>query len=151
VSILIVRPPVELGDVLIPRLIDQDDQVRVIETSAQEADHWRALGAHIASAPDIDDDLIDRAAQNVRTIVLFDPDVLEVTLEGAVTARVSRVILCCPTVSRQSMTSLEKSGLEYVVVETGRWRKPPVRVIAEAIDAADDLAGHPKLVVRPRG
>jgi hypothetical protein len=153
-AILLVGPPLEVGQVLIARLVAQDDEVRVVEDDATKADIWKQLGAHVALG-EWDEDLVERAAQNVRTLVLFDgspgiePWLLEQLVTGARLARVDRVIWCAPSARRDDIAVLERSELEYMVLVTGGAkgflrRSPQVAPedLARAIDAADDLAGE---------
>ncbi len=60
----------------------------MIEADEPAADRWRSLGAHVASGPQWDADLVERAAQNVRTIVVGDrhdrdpTELMEALVEG---------------------------------------------------------------------
>jgi len=147
-SILLIGDPGPLGEVLVRRLISQGDEVRAIATdSAGEglADH----GVHIARGPDLDADLVERAAQNVRTIVNFDVSTLTPVIEGARSARVDRIVVCADTVNDDAREQLRGSALEYVVLvppRKGLFRKGvPDDALAEAIDAADDMSGKLRL------
>ena len=145
-SILLIGDPGSLGEVLVRRLIAQGDEVRAIATDVG-SDELAGFGVHIARGPDLDADLVERAAQNVRTIVSFDPgdDVMEPVVEGARAARVERVVVCAKTVPPATGERLRTSELDYVVLQTprrGAFRRGlSDEVIAEAIDAADDIAG----------
>jgi uncharacterized protein YbjT (DUF2867 family) len=156
VSVLLIGPAPELGTALIRRLIAQDDEVRVIEADEKVAARWRSLGAHVASGDITDSDLIERAAHGVRTLVLFDGEAAAVdpVVEGASLARVDRLVLCSSGLSSAAMGSIRGSGIDYVVLRTGSTRRRfwggrnqalSSEDIAEAVDAADDLAGKPKL------
>jgi nucleoside-diphosphate-sugar epimerase len=145
-SILLIGDPGSVGEILVRRLIAQGDEVRAIATDADSGD-LSGHGVHIARGPDLDADLVERAAQNVRTLISFDPsnEVMEPVVEGARAARVERVIVCAAAVSPSARERLRTSELDYVVLEAprrGRLRKGlSDEELAEAIDAADDVAG----------
>ncbi|MDQ3953665.1 MAG: SDR family oxidoreductase [Actinomycetota bacterium] len=128
---------------LVRRLLEQGDQVRAIV--APGADPAPYEGAHVAAGDPGDDDLVERAAQGARTIVLgdFGAAVRTAALEGAARAGVERAVLLgeAPDVPL---------GMSWVALVTprSRWRRrgPGPEDLAEAIDAADDLAGEPRLV-----
>ena len=61
-AVLLIGIDVELGTALIQRLRAQGDEVRVLEEQSPAAARWRSLGAHVASGPESDADLIERAA-----------------------------------------------------------------------------------------
>ena len=149
-SILLVNGTSALGEAIARRLLSQDDEVRVI---AEEADSsvLREMGVHLARGEWWDADLVERAAQNVRTIVYLDPQTgpLDGVLDGARAAGVERLVLCgvIPREVRELMRSLP---YDHVMLETGRKRGflrsvLPAGAVAEAVDAADDLAGNPRL------
>lgn len=147
-SILLIGDPGSLGEALVRRLISQGDEVRAIATDA-DGDELAGHGVHIARGSDLDADLVERAAQNVRTIVVFDDSTLEPVIEGARAARVERVVLCSDGISDEAREWLRASSLEYVVLK--RPRKGLLRrgvsdeALAEAIDAADDMSGKLRL------
>ena len=145
-SILLIGDPGSVGEVLVRRLIAQGDEVRAIATDPRAGD-LAGFGVHIARGPDLDADLVERAAQNVRTIVSFDPgdDVMEPIVEGARAARVERVVVCAKAIPSTTGERLRASDLDYVLLQAPRrtgFRKTfSDEAIAEAIDAADDIAG----------
>ena len=147
-SILLIGDPGSLGEVLVRRLISQGDEVRAIATEGSEGE-LAGHGVHIARGPDLDADLVERAAQNVRTIVTFDTSVLEPVIAGAQAARVERIVLCATSVPEADRASLRASGTEYVILQLprkGLLRKGvPDDAVAEAIDAADDMSGKLRL------
>jgi len=147
-SILLIGDPGGLGEVLVRRLIAQGDEVRAIATDADVGD-LAGHGVHIARGPDLDADLVERAAQNVRTIVSFDGEILPPVIEGARAARVERIVLCAPSVAEGVRQQLRASELEYVVLEPPRKglfrRGVSDEALAEAIDAADDMSGRLRL------
>ncbi|MFN2488974.1 MAG: hypothetical protein ABR529_04420 [Actinomycetota bacterium] len=144
-------------EVLIARLIDQSDEVRIVETERDAAARWRALGAHVAVGSPVDADLIERAAQYARTIVVIDDGVnaLEATVSAAIEGGLLassgvRLVVCAGTIAASIAATIERSGLSYVLLRTGagaarRRRRISRTAIAAAIDAADDLAGEPRL------
>jgi hypothetical protein len=146
VSVLLVAPPQAIGEALVERLIGAGDQVRVIELEREREARWRELGAFVAPTTSIDGDLVERAGHGARTIVVFDPDLLEAVVDGAQAAGVGRIVVCSRRVRDKSLRAVDSSGLGYVAITTGRLGPGP-DVVAEAIDAADDLPGEPRLEV----
>jgi hypothetical protein len=68
-------------------------------------------------------------------------------IEGARAARIERLVSVTQRLTPQAKSELVASGLSYVLL---LWRKRALRQIsskdiAEAVDAADDLAGDVKL------
>jgi hypothetical protein len=158
VSILLVGLDEDLMPALIRRLIEQGDEVRVLDNSERMSDRWRSLGAHVASGPLWDADLIERAAQNVRTIVVGNrhdrepAELMEALVDGGVLASPSMRIVVVGDVAPRALASLRDSKLEYVILGSverrgllGRRSRVPPERLAEAVDAADDLAGGPRL------
>jgi hypothetical protein len=158
VSVLLVGLDAELARTLTRRLISQDDEVRVIATPGDDAEALRSLGAHVARGQTLDADLVERAAQNVRSIVVgeVDPETMSEILEGARFARVERVILCSEDPQRSSVELLREASIQYVVLnyrKPGRFRRRDTHTddyVALAIDTADDLAGEPRLELNLR-
>lgn len=145
-SILLVGLDREVALATTRRLVDQGDQVRVLANEGG-ADYETA-GAHVARGDPTDDDLVERAAQGVRTLVVgaLPPATLGSVLEGVRRAGVGRVVHCVQVGDDLP----ELSAASTIVLRVPRRRRvgrglEPVRV-AEAIDAADDLAGDPSLV-----
>jgi hypothetical protein len=159
VSILLIGLSEELTEELVKRLVNEGDEVRVLEDSDDNAESWRMLGAHIAHGPRWDADLIERAAQNVRTIVvgehhIHDPTELmdEVVTGGGFASKDMRIVLVGDDLEVPGLRRLRESSLAYVAMGVatkrsllGRRRVPEPATLAEAIDAADDLAGEPRL------
>ncbi len=143
----------ELARTLTRRLISQDDEVRVIAMPGEDAESLRNLGAHVARGQTLDADLVERAAQNVRSIVIgaVEPETMSEILEGARFARVERVIVCSDQPQRAAVDLLREASIQYVVLtyrKPGRLRRRNSRTddyVALAIDTADDLAGEPRL------
>ena len=148
-SILLVGADGDVGEAVVARLVQQGDEVRVIETDERASDRWRALGAHVARGAADDADLVERAAQNVRTVVVLGEIDVRPVVQGAAAAGVDRLVLTRPA---GDATDVADCGLDYVVLVVPRTRLVRRRAVAagalaEAIDAADDLAGNPKIVV----
>jgi nucleotide-binding universal stress UspA family protein len=157
-SILLVGLAEDLMPPLIRRLTEQGDEVRVLEADETASDRWRSLGAHVASGPQWDADLIERAAQNVRTIVVGDRhdrdpvELMDAVIEGGGLASREMRLVVVGEPQPRALDALRASKLDFVVLgSAGRrgllGRRPslaPER-LAEAVDAADDLAGGPRL------
>ena len=157
-SILLIGLDKDVMPALISRLTAQGDEVRVLEADEGASDRWRSLGAHIATGPQWDADLIERAAQNVRTIVVGehhdrDPvELMDALVEGGGFASGEMRLVVVGELPPRALSALRGSKLEYVILgSTMRrgllGRKPTVipEQLAEAVDAADDLAGSPRL------
>jgi uncharacterized protein YbjT (DUF2867 family) len=156
-SLLLMGLEPGLGEPLITRLISQDDEVRVIEADPVRGAHWKELGAYVARGEAGDVDLVERAAQNVRTIVVLErahedlEAAVETAVEGASLAGVERIVVCAAAVSKSVVEVLSKSGIDYVALSSGGRRRVFGRgtvsetTITEAVDAADDLAGPVRL------
>jgi hypothetical protein len=158
VSILLVGLDEDLMPALIRRLTEQGDEVRALEYDDAASDRWRSLGAHVASGPQWDADLIERAAQNVRTIAVGerhdrDPaELMDALVEGGALASPGMRLVVVGRLQPQALAALRGSKLEYVILEgverrglLGRRPTLSPEKLAEAVDAADDLAGHPRL------
>jgi uncharacterized protein YbjT (DUF2867 family) len=161
-AVLLVGAAGAVADAVVSRLLNEGDEVRIVARSSEEAEKWRALGAHIARGDPEDPDLIERAAQNARSIVAFgndagSHDVLDAAIEGGLGARVGRLIVCCTAApGRKVRDRVSRASLEHIVLITGairrgsailRSRKVTTADVARAVDAADDLAGRPRLVL----
>lgn len=150
-SILLVGLPQDVGAALADRLLAAGDEVRALEPDPARIAGWKGRGVHVASGAADDDDLVFRAATNVRTLVLgpHSGDA-EAVLRGAAAAAVGRVVACMPEPRGELVRALRDSGSEFIVLRLGkpsplgRRRLDPL-LVAEAIDAADDLAGEPRM------
>ena len=130
----------------------------MIERDAGLARTWAGLGAHVARGEPTDADLVERAAQHVRSVVVMERAgsdlraVIEAGCEGAALAsnRI-RMIVCASSIDTATVEIVTRSRLEHVILLAGRSagglfrRRIPADRLAEAIDAADDLSGHPRL------
>ena len=154
-SVVLIGPSGSLGRAVLSRLMDQGDDIRVIEDDPTAADGWKAMGAHVAQAPEWDADLIERASFGARTLVVFEDArgaaVVAEAVRAAGPAGVDRIVLVVG--QPQMPPELEFSELSYVVIARGRrsrLKRASVaddELVARAVDAADDLAGRPRLVV----
>jgi uncharacterized protein YbjT (DUF2867 family) len=148
-TVVVLGASGEVGVAVVNRLLEAGDEVGVIEPSPQRAEVWRRAGAHVARGSTRDADLIERASQNARTIVVLDADqeVLAAALEGARLAGVDRIVATAVSGTPEQMALLRSSGLDYVMLKTGRrllGAFTPADV-GRAVDAADDLPGRPRL------
>ena len=152
-SVLLYGVPDEPLDALAERLIAQDDEVRVLVASGTDDVSMRERGIHVATGTYLDDhDLIERACQNVRTMVIGpelpkprDPHV-DAVIRGAKAAGVGRLVYFDGAPDPAVAGPIKDSGIGYVILATGRkglLRRGGVAAadVAEAVDAADDLAG----------
>jgi uncharacterized protein YbjT (DUF2867 family) len=73
-AVLLVDVTGDLASLLVSRLVSLSDDVRVVEDDPDAGRKWRRLGAHIARGDSTDADLIERAAQGVRTVVVAQRD-----------------------------------------------------------------------------
>jgi uncharacterized protein YbjT (DUF2867 family) len=158
-SILLVGISTDLGSLLVSRLVSLGDEVRVICPDGEAARTWERLGAHVARGDGTDPDLVERAARGVRTLVVAAsergarPAVLDAVIEAARGAAGGvRLVVCLTGSQRDAAEVVRSSGLEFVLLRTKRGRglvpwtgRPPLRAVVEAINAADDLAGSPRL------
>lgn len=154
-SILLIDPDRTLGTSIASHLIGEGDEVRVLVT---DPTGWKERGVYVAVGDPMDPDLVERACTNVRTIVFtFTSRDVPVSLLAAVIpaarrAGTDRVIVCAPAPDRTTIGWLESSGTSFVALSTGRRGFLPKKTvepsdIAEAVSAADDLTGEPRLLV----
>lgn len=145
-SVLLAGLDAELAATVAERLLAQGDQVRVIAPAGDPAPY---TGAHVALGDPGDEDLVERATQGVRTIVLgpLPPETRGAALAAAARAGVGRAVLLGGRVEdvppAMSCVVISVRGPRLL----GRRRSPGADDLAEAIDAADDLAGQPRLTV----
>jgi len=165
VSVLLVGVRDELGRAVAARLIAEGDEVRVVENRPAAARDWGRLGAHVAHGSGSDPDLVERAAHGVRTIVVGEDEsiagrfaasaVVEAVLEGVRIAGrtdVRLVVLTTASPPDEATAAVVSSALDHVIVRIpttkrlfGRPRTLfPAEILAEVVDAADDLAGNPR-------
>ena len=135
-SILLVDPPATLGEGVVRKLEAQDDEVRVVTAAPGR---WRDLGAHVAIGDPTDADLLERAGQHARTLVLFEPRSAELTaaVEAMGAAGIERLVVCArrplpDPLDISRVTLLIPKGLFKKGISDDR--------IADAINAADDMA-----------
>ena len=148
-TVVVLGAAGDVGAAVVAKLLEAGDEVGVVEPSAQEAERWRRAGAHVARGHPSDSDLIERAAQNARTIVVLEADeeLVGAAIEGARLAGVERIVVTSGRARSKVTARLRSSELDYVWLHTGnrlRAAAHPAQV-AMAVDAADDLPGHPRL------
>jgi NADPH:quinone reductase-like Zn-dependent oxidoreductase len=160
-SVLLVGAAGATGDAVVSRLLDAGDEVRVVATPSEDVERWRSRGAHIALGHPDDDDLIERAAQNTRSIVVFfesagaPQEMLKAAVMGATRAGVERLIVVCPALGTEVEDTFAQTSIDYIVLVTGSSGRRMISLrpslaaenIALAVDAADDVAGHPRSVL----
>lgn len=164
VSILLIGADSSLGDTLVRRLLDEGDEVRVLITD-EDAGRLGELGAYIATGPELDVDLVERAATNCRTIVVIErpglntPEIVRTAIVGGRAALGApeegiRLILCGAVPDEAAIAALRSSDLSFVVLRTGGRLAGFLPVVTErvsdeqvatAVDAADDIAGEVRL------
>ena len=149
-SVLLVGAEGTFRTAIASRLLEQGDEVRAIENDPRAAARLKDMGVRVARGRELDPDLVERAAQNVRTVVLVHPEdpTIPDVIEGSRFARVDRLVLCGG--DARARESIRASGLDHVVLRMGARRgilkrKIADESVAEAVDAADDLAGNPRL------
>lgn len=155
-AILVIAGGTDLDVVVVERLVAQGDEVRVLETSGVHRDRWRGRGVFLAVGAADDPDLVERAAQNVRTVVILPgrvtAEVVANVLEVAPRAGVDRLVCCAPAIPTGIRSAVRFGPLDHVMIQTGRpgllrRRSVAPGLIAEAVDAADDLADEPRLEI----
>jgi hypothetical protein len=155
-AILVIAGGTELDESVVERLLSQGDEVRVLEPSGARRERWQQLGAFLAVGEGDDPDLVERAAQDVRTVVVLSdrvtPEIVATVLEAGPKAGVDRLICCAPQIASAVRGVVRASRLDHILLQTGRpgllrRKTVPGPRIAEAVDAADDLAGDPRLEI----
>lgn len=161
-SVLLLGLESNFGSAVIQRLLDEDDIVGVIEEDRARGEEWKKLGAHVALGSPADFDLIERAAQHARSIVIVESGlsdagaVVEATLMGArlVPGEQARIIFVTAAPDPEIGETLTGSEFDFLILKIGtgkslirRSRPMPPEQVAEAINAADDFAGSPRLEV----
>lgn len=157
VAVMLIRANGAIGEALVKRLVAQGDQVRVIELFPEVVEAWQEEGAYVVRGDPGDPTLVAEAAHGARTIVVLDDeagdvqDIIDSVLEGAAQAQVSRIVLFGWNPAPAAIDAITSSGRDHIVLIAGRkkllGKNLSTQVIAEAIDAADDLAGEPRLVL----
>ena len=156
-SVLLIAPAGPEGDAIVDLLVREDDTVGVIAPSDQK-DAWRRRGAYAADSDPADPDLIYRSAQQARSIVVFEdhlraPEaVVGAIVETAPSLpEAPRLLLIGRSPRAALLERLRASPLDFIVLGIGvkrlldrRTRVTPGR-LAEAVSAADDLGGNPRL------
>jgi hypothetical protein len=145
VSVLLVGLDPALARALVARLLEEGDQVRAVVQPGEDPGPYE--GAHLATGDAEDDDLVERAAQGARTIVLGVTGAARAgALVGASRAGVDRAVFLGPADAKEVPAGMSWVALLIPRSRFGLRRGPSPESVAEAVDAADDLAGEPALV-----
>ncbi|HEX2240134.1 MAG TPA: NAD(P)H-binding protein, partial [Actinomycetota bacterium] len=141
----------------VKRLVAQGDQVRVIEQFPEVVHAWEQEGVHVVRGDPGDHTLVAQAAHGTRTVVVMDDeagdvsDIIDAVVDGAAEANVERLVLFGWDPPAPIVDAVANSGRDHIVINAGRrkllGKRPSAAALAEAIDAADDLDGHPRLVL----
>lgn len=154
---LLLDPPAARGKAIVAKLLGEGDEVSVVGRDQAVAAPMKRLGAYVATGDPSDPDLVARAAQNARTIVLFADAggrILDAVTEAAsLLPSAPRVVLLTSFVEEDVMSRLRRSPLDYIALKVPgpprfrliRKQSVSDEQIAEAVSAADDLAGEPRL------
>lgn len=151
-SVLLVGLDAATTAAVAERLLAQGDEVRVIETNEVAVDELRRRGVYVARGGAANDpDLIERAAQNVRTIVVGEhsgfmlADLLGSVAMAAPPARVERLIVVTQDPPPAGLSPLRTEHVFLTLGKKRRFRAAAVMPadIARAVDAADDLQDLP--------
>lgn len=161
-SVLVIGEAPET-ETVVRFLIAEGDQVGVIESDRKELERWVSMGAYAALGDAEDPDLVERCAQQARTIVVFETpttggpniaDVLRSVLEaGQMLPATPRVVVVTAEPSLTVQAQLNSAALDYIILRVGLGRgllrrgpkTVPADRLAAAVNAADDLAGEPRL------
>ena len=151
-SVLLTGLDDDLAAAVAQRLIAQADEVRIILADEASKETWRARGVYVAMGDLADEDFVWRACGGVRTVVaehsVVAGDAGAVFLAGARRAGVDRVVVVGDVPSGDS--ALDEVDVDRIILrlpKKGLLRRTSIDVIdvAAAVDAADDLAGSPRL------
>jgi hypothetical protein len=154
-SLLLIGLPETFAVMLVQRLREEGDEVRLLLPEAADPVPWKRLGAFVAQGEAGDADLVERASTNVRTLVLgeaaagLSQEELDELITGARRADVGRFVVCQAQPSAALVEAFKAAEVEFVVLTTAK--KPligkaktriPISKLSEAVDAADDIAGR---------
>lgn len=151
-SVLLTGLDDDLAAAVAERLIAQEDEVRIIVSDGTSSETWRARGVYVATGDLGDEDFVWRACGGVRTVVV-EPSVVAgdegiVFVAGARRAGVDRFVVVGDIPSSDSF--LNEADVDRIILrppKRGLLRRTSIDVtdVAAAVDAADDLAGSPRL------
>ena len=151
-SILIVGGGIQLTTALIEVLLEQGDEVRVVENDPELIARWRSLGAKPARGAVDDADLITRAAEGTRSLVLCDESFNLATMPEIETYLPSDTRLIFVFERSDPVVELAPGRQHVILRHLAKRSRLSVRrglgydAIARLVDAADDMAGEPRLV-----
>ncbi len=150
-SILIVGGGIPLTTALIEVLLERGDEVRVVEDDPELITRWRSRGARPARGAVDDVDLITRAAEGARSLVLCDEFFSLATVPEIETYLSSDTRLIFVLEHSDPAVRLP-SARQHVILRRlatrSRWggrRGLGYDAIARLVDAADDIVGEPSL------
>lgn len=156
-SVLLAGLGDEVTRSVVTRLLAQDDEVRIVLGDPGDRERWRALGVHVAVGDLTDDDFVWRACTNARTVVAgehapVDTRAVREVLAGLLTKTdADRLVVVGAGEPDELVGGARSAGIDHVVLRFCRRGLLGHRDVvapddlATAIDAADDLAGHPRL------
>lgn len=156
-SVLLAGLGDELTEALSARLIAQDDEVRIVLGDETERERWRAVGMRVAVGDLADADFVWRAFTNVRTVVageqspVDNPEVRHDLAGMLRNTDADRLVVVGAGESDPLVASARAADIDHVVLRfrkrglLGHRNAASCDELAAAIDAADDLAGHPRL------
>ena len=151
-SVLLTGLDDELAAAIAQRLIAQEDEVRIILADGASSETWRVRGVYVATGDLGDEDFVWRACRGVRTVAaghsVVAGDEGAVFLAGARRAGVDRFVVVGDV--PPAGTVLDKVDVDRIILRSpkrGLLRRTSIAVtdVAAAVDAADDLAGSPRL------
>ena len=156
-SVLLIGLSEGLTGAVAVRLLEQGDEVRLVLAEEADRERWRALGLHVAVGDMTDEDFAWRACMNVRTVVAGDLHPVDREMRRVLAgvlrkAGVGRLVVVGAGEPDELVASLAaEPELEHVILRFRRrgflGSKDAVSpgALAVAVDAADDLAGTPRL------
>ena len=154
-SLLLIGLPETFAVMLVQRLLEEGDEVRLLLPESADPEPWKRLGAFVAQGEAGDADLVERASTNVRTLVLgeaaagLSQEDLDELIRERARADVGRFVVCQAQPSSALVGAFKAAEVEFVVLTTAK--KPligkaktriPISKLSEAVDAADDIAGR---------
>ena len=153
-SVLLAGIDEHLARAIAARLIAQSDEVRIVLDSSRERDAWRERGVYVAVGDAEDEDFVWRAAGGVRTVVAGAERLAGVAgavlVAGAKRAGTGRFIVLTKGDPPRLPEGLLEEDADLIVLRLPKKRLLQRELlapesVAEAVDAADDLAGSPHL------
>ena len=153
-SVLLVGVEDRFAAAIASRLIEQSDEVRIMLDSPVGRERWRERSVYVAVGDAEDEDFVWRATGGVRTVVAgaerLSGTAGSVLAGGAKRAGVGRFIVLAADSEPGLPHELIEEGADLIVLRLPKKKllskeKLSPADVAEAVDAADDLAGSPRL------